>query len=177
MRPNWFVGLAVDGDGWFASVPEPPRGLRRFHPDDLHFTVAFLGAVDEAQALAAWSVLTESVDFAVTLGTVVPMGPKRRYSALSAMVGEGREPLEAWMRRWQAPLLEAAGAAPPRHGVKAHCTLARPMRRASDAARTAGLRWAEALEVGHVRVRLDEVALYTWDDERRTRLFRKVRTR
>ena len=80
---------------------------------------------------------------------MVAMGSARRYSALSALL---RKP-------------------------KAHVTLARPKRRATERERAAGLVWASELDVRAVRVRLDRVALYTWDEARDERLFRIVAER
>jgi hypothetical protein len=51
------------------------------------------------------------------------------------------------------------------------------MRRATDEARAAGLVWAAALELRAVRARLDRIALYTWSENRRERLFRIVAER
>jgi 2'-5' RNA ligase len=53
--PNWFIALPVSPLGWFERlVPPPPAGFRAFHPDDLHLTIAFLGAVDDATASRGW---------------------------------------------------------------------------------------------------------------------------
>lgn len=178
MRPNWFIAFPARSRGWLAElVPDPPLGLRRFHPRDLHFTLAFLGGVDEEQARAGWQALGPMGAFDITLGEVVPMGDPRRYSALSALVVEGREPLEAAISSLRGPCLEAAGRPPERRSAEAHLTIARPMRKATGGQRRAGLRWAAALELGGVHLRLDRVCLYTWSEERRERLFRVVEER
>jgi hypothetical protein len=49
--------------------------------------------------------------------------------------------------------------------------------RASAESREAGLAWASALDLGGVRARLDRIALYTWNEVRRERLFRIVEER
>ena len=77
----------------------------------------------------------------------------------------------------QPKLLGAAGARPARHPPRPHVTLARPQRRASDAQRARGLAWAAELALPVPTVRLDRVALYTWSDNRKERLFRMVEVR
>lgn len=176
MRPNWFVALPVDPAGWYpARVADPPPGFRRFHPDDLHLTVAFLGGVDEATARAAWAAAPAAPDFETTLGPVVPLGnPRQGYTALAATLESGRTAVEGWMGRAIAPMRAAAGLAPERRPPLAHCTLARPGRRADAGDRRLGLDWAAALDLGGVRLRLDRLALYTWSADRTRRQFRIV---
>lgn len=179
--PNWFIALSVpartvDGDAWFPGRVGPvPPGVRRFVPEDLHLTVAFLGPVTPAQAEAAWGLARwGGGPVEASLGRVVPMGNPRRPSALSATVSEGREPLVALLRALTGPLLAAAGAPPERRDPLPHITLARPTRAATEAQRSAAIAWAGGIELGDVRVRLEELALYTWDEERRERMFRVV---
>src|SRR6188768_1382271 len=40
-RPNWFFAFPLPG-AFVLELPEPPRALRRYHPDDVHLTLAFL---------------------------------------------------------------------------------------------------------------------------------------
>lgn len=174
---NWFVALPVRAGGWFDGLPALPPGLRGFHRDDLHFTVAFFGGVTEAQARAGWAAARWEGARDVTLGDVVPMGDPGRYSALSALASEGRAQLEAEIGACRALAMPAAGARPDRWPPKAHLTLARPTRAASDEQRAAGLRWAASVEVTGVAVRLDRIALYTWAEDRAARLFRIVEER
>ncbi len=166
--PNWFVGLPVDAGAWFAQLPPPPPGVRCFHPDDLHATIAFFGPVDEAAARRGFEALAwELGALDVTLGEVVPMGSSRRPSAYSAVLGEGREAVEAAMGPARERACAAAGVEPDRRPPEAHVTIARPAKSASEQERRAGLRWASALELGAPRVRLGRVALYGWALDRR----------
>lgn len=172
---NWFVALPVTAGPWFSALPPVPTGFRSFHPEDLHITVAFFGPVGERAARAGWEAARWTVGAVdASLGSVVPMGDPRRYSALSALLVQGREVVEAEIGAFRAPALAAAGAAPDRYAPKAHLTLARPMRSAGPSERAAGLTWAAALDLTEVRVRLDRIALYTWDEARTDRLFRVV---
>ena len=81
---NWFVALSVPGAPWFSRVTAPPDGVRLFHPDDLHITVAFLGACGEQAAEAAFEVAAKwpTGTLSVTLGDVEPMGNPRRSGRL-----------------------------------------------------------------------------------------------
>jgi 2'-5' RNA ligase len=184
-RPNWFVGLPVDGRFLASHVTPPPRGFRAFHPDDLHLTVAFLGPCGDEAALRALAALDEALasdpslraPIETSLGEVVPMGDPRRYSALSALLVAGRAETEARMAALRDPLADAAGSRREVRPPKAHVTLARPSRTASPADRRAGLAWAGALALEDVHVRLDRVALYTWSLDRGSRLFRIVAAR
>ncbi len=178
MRPNWFVALPVPPLDWFDRlVPPPPEGCRRFHRDDLHLTIAFLGAVGEDAARAGLAALRWPLGLQqVSLGAVVPMGSKHRFSALSALLVEGREAIESAMQAARGPVWQAAGAEPDDRPAKAHFTLARPRRSATRAEREAALRWAQALDLQGTRICLDRVALYTWTADRRERQFRVVET-
>jgi len=176
LAPNWFVGIPVPASGWFErGVPEPPEGFRRFHPDDLHMTVAFLGSVSAAEAREGWQALSWFLGpIEVSLGSVVPMGAPHRYSALSIEVGQGREAVEQAISAGRDAVCDAAGVRREKRPAKAHITIARPHRRATDAQREAGLRWAKRLDLSGVIVPLDAVALYTWAEDRKTRQFRIV---
>lgn len=173
---SWFVGLPVDAGTWFARLPPPPPGVRCFHPDDLHATIAFFGPVDEAAARRGFEALAwELGALDVTLGEVVPMGSSRRPSAYSAVLREGRESVEAAMGPARERASAAAGVAPDRRPPKAHVTLARPAKIAGAREREEGLRWASALELGSPRVRLARVVLYGWAlDRGKGPLFRIV---
>lgn len=164
---NWFIGLPVAPGAWFARVGEAPPGVALFHPDDLHLTIAFLGAVPEEAARAGWAALVWDLPrLDVVLGAVVPMGSSRRPSAFSALLEEGRAVVEDAMGRSRDACFVAAGARPEERAPKAHVTVARPSRKASDRERRAGEAWAAGLALGHPTVTLDRVALFTWSATR-----------
>jgi 2'-5' RNA ligase len=162
---NWFFGLPVDGS-LLARLPPPPSGLRLVHPDDLHLTLAFLGPCPEARAERALEELDRRwpsvgcAAFEVRLGAVVPLGAARRYSALSALLEQGREQAERLIAALRDGLCQAAGARTDARPPKAHLTLARPERDAPSAARQAGLEWARTLDLTAAPVRIDRIALY-----------------
>jgi 2'-5' RNA ligase len=188
-QANWFLAFPIDPTPWFDSLPPPPPGIRRFHPLDLHATIAFLGPVGEARALAAWEHFPWDLGAAlpreVALGEGVPLGRPgvHAYSALSALLVEGpaRVAVESMIGAARAIAFAQAGVPPEResHPPLAHVTLARPTRKATLDDRAAGLAWLEALALAtrDITVRFDRVALYTWAHDRKERLFTISRER
>ncbi len=181
-RPNWFFAFPLDGS-FVLELPEPPPALRRFHPEDVHMTLAFLGGCGQAAAERTLARLDEELASApvgkldVSLGEIVPMGAQRRYTALSALLVEGRAAATECLSELGGLLHETALGRRPSRPAKPHVTVARPRPRASDADRLAGLAWAHTLDVGAVRQTLGRIALYTWAEVRRERLFRIVAER
>jgi 2'-5' RNA ligase len=103
------------------------------------------------------------------------MGSPRRPSAYSALLGQGRDEVEAAMGPARERACAAAGARLDPRPPRAHVTLARPGREASASVRDAGIAWARAIDLGAPRVRLDRVALFGWSIDRRAGpLFRIV---
>lgn len=172
-EPNWFIALPISAQDWFDRlVSTPPAGLQRFHSDDLHLTVAFLGGCGEAKARAAWAALRWPLGVVqATLGNVVPMGAPQRYSALSAELIDERTQVEAAMSQCRDVLFDEAGAAPETRPAKAHVTVARPSRKASASDRAAGLRWASGLALRGQPVTLGTIALFTAAEDRSARRY------
>jgi 2'-5' RNA ligase len=182
-RPNWFLAFPVDGAFVLELPPLPPQ-FRRFHPDDVHLTLAFLGGCGEAAAQRALSLLDERLALApltsvqASLAEVVPMGGSRRsYTALSALLDRGRAEMIAYIAAHRDALLEAAAGRREARPPKPHVSIARPRGRATEAQRAEGLAWANALDLSGVSARLDRIALYTWHETRHERLFRIVAER
>ncbi len=182
-RPNWFFAFPLDGR-FLLELPEVPASLRRFHPDDLHMTLAFLGGSGQAAAERALGTLdtelarTHWSSLRVSLGEVVPLGGSRRaYTALSALLVDGRDEAARCLTELGGLLCESAISRRPSRPAKPHVTLARPRRRATDADREAGIAWAAGLDLAGVCQTLNRIALYTWDEVRRERLFRIVAER
>jgi RNA 2',3'-cyclic 3'-phosphodiesterase len=184
MRPNWFFAFPLDGR-FVLDLPELPPAFRRYHPDDVHLTLSFLGGCGEEAALRALAALDGALaqnpihGWSIALGEVVPMGPRTRYSALSALLSQGRENTERYIAGLRDVLSDAALGRRERRPPKAHVTLARPGRQATEARREEGLAWARTLDLNAVTAQLSSIALYTWQDDRRKseRLFRVVAQR
>ena len=174
---NWFIALSDSGHEWLRRVPAPGAGVRSFVSDDLHMTVAFLGAVTAEKAHdcfeAARAIPLKALD--AKLGEVQPMGHPRHASALSALLdvddAASRELGDA-----RDLLLARAGARTDTRPLLPHVTLARITRGASSDERRRALAWASALDLGRSRVRLTRLALYTRSADRATRLFDIVDT-
>lgn len=179
MRPNWFVAFPVDG-AFVLELPELPPAFRRFHPDDVHLTLSFLGGCGEEAARRGLAALERELGatprhgLTATLGDVVPMGPRGRYSALSALLDEGRTETERLMTELRDVVSDAAIGKRDQRPAKPHVTLARPAGNASAERRAEGLAWAKALRLSGVRLQLSRLALYGWAEQRRERLFRIV---
>jgi 2'-5' RNA ligase len=170
---NWFIGLPVATGAWFDAIEVPPA-VRKFGPDDVHLTVAFLGAVEAELARRAFA---EAAAFplprlTIELGKLEALGDRRHPSAFSALLTRGREEVERAIGQARAPLYALAKARPDPRPPLAHATLARPQRRIAPSELAHAIAWAHALELGAPRVELDRIALYTWSADRRGALFR-----
>ncbi len=175
MRPNWFLALPVPADGWFPErLPPPPIGVRLFAPEDLHCTLAFLGAVEAEDARRAFAVLREcwpTETYELRLGRGRLLG----VSALALLFHpEDRAPLEAAIAAHRPACLAAAGVRPEDRPPLAHSTLGRYSRRAPGPGRRAAREWIHSVDLASMRLRLGPPALYTWAKNRRERLFRRV---
>jgi 2'-5' RNA ligase len=181
-RPNWFFAFPIDGS-FVLDLPQVPSGFRRFHPDDVHLTLAFLGGCGEDGARRALAALDERLRTAplaaldVSLAEIVPMGPKPAYSALSALLGRGRNQAIAHVASTRDVLTDAALVRREQRAPKPHVTIARPPVRADGTRRAEGLDWARSIDLCAINCRLDRIALYTWHENRGERLFRIVEQR
>lgn len=177
---NWFFAFPIDGE-FLRELPELPPSFRLFHPADVHLTLAFLGACGEDGVERALSSLDEHLRSSplgpmnISLADVVPMGSPRRYTALSALIDEGREQVAECLVALGNPLIEAAGGRREERPPKPHVTIARPARHATNADRKAGLVWAARLRLQGHRATLDRIALYTGSEAGQKRRFRIVR--
>ena len=163
---NWFIALPVSPGAWFEALPAPPDAVRPFHPDDLHATVAFLGAVGASRARRAFDALRDEriPPREIVLGRIVPMGPPKRWSALSAEVFDAGEATPGLADLLTGPRdrgLAAADVPAENRPMRPHVTLGRVRRRARGSERKSGLAWSQAVgEIG-ATVLVDRLALYT----------------
>lgn len=169
--------MPVAAGDWFDPLlADAPASLRRFHPDDLHMTVAFLGACGSGRAKAAFATAEghDASAFRIELDRLVPMGDPRRPSALSALVAEGHDEAVAIMDTLRPTMWRAAEAKPDGRPAKPHITVARPPRRAGASERRAAIEWAASKPPIGVTLTIDRLCLYTWSEDRRLRQFRVV---
>lgn len=170
---NWFIGLPLPQvTGLDQALADCPATLRRFHPRDLHVTVAFFGPVTADSALRAWDGLGDlNGPLTVTLGPLQPFGSRRRPSAFAFELDQGGATVAALITAHRDALRQAAGLGPENRDPRPHVTVARPARNATAAVREAARRWARTVTPPAGRLVLDRVALYTWARDRRQRLF------
>ena len=175
-QPNWFIGFVVPHEGWFDALERTPVGARYFNREDLHVTLSFLGAVEEADAMRAWQVATrfEHEAFSFPLGHIEPMGPAHAPTAWAVVPRQPILELNTFLATRRNLLASAAYARPDSRPPRPHITVARPKRLASAKQRAELERWAESQNVPQISVTLDQIALYTWSQERDHRLFRIV---
>lgn len=179
-RPNWFLALPLprQADWHQASLTAPPE-LRRFHPADLHLTVAFLGSCGAARAEAAWLALAPRASAATTVSAASwrALGPAHQPSAYGLLLDQGRVELEQLLACWGASALEAADCADSRRPPLPHVTLLRPRRQEAAYWTQPMQQWMATAPLPSQPLRLEHLALYTWSCERRERLFRIVHQR
>lgn len=177
---NWFVGIPVDDSALPASaLRDLPARTRTIHPDDLHVTVAFLGAVGANRALAAWSHLAPpaAAPLIARVGPRAAFGPRRQPSAIGLDLEADRPdaPLARFVAARRDPLREAAGLAADTRAVRPHLTLGRPPRRAGPEWWRACDRWLAERDAD-TTLHLDRIALYTRAHDREDdRRYRRVR--
>jgi len=177
VRPNWFVGLPVDGRGWLAKLlSTAPAGLRLFHPADLHLTVAFLGPCGQHAAERAFSLIApqRAARCALTLQGLAALGNARRPSALSVLANDHGGRTVALIERLRGPLCCAAGARLDERPALAHITVARLPRRARPELRRRATAWTASRPPLGWPITLDRLVLYTWAEDRSERQFRRV---
>lgn len=177
---NWFLALPLPPQaGWHRAAADAPAALRRFDPLDLHITLAFLGPCGEAAALAAWRALAplQHAPIQVTAGGWRAMGPAGRPSAYALSLGDGNEALVDLLTLWAGRGRLAAGCPPDLRPPLPHLTLLRPSRRQAEALRQPMAEWMAVAPRPAAMAHLDQLALYTWAEDRRQRLFRIVCSR
>lgn len=161
--PSSFVAFVIDEAPFFDAVTStlPPR-VRALHREDLHLTLAFLSGVSPERAHRAFEVVSAQPlsSIAIRLGAVVPMGPPERWTAMSALIDEGREAATAAMSAVCDLATDAAGVARETRPPVPHVTLARLHAKATTEERAAAVAWASSLSLD-APLTLSAIALYT----------------
>jgi 2'-5' RNA ligase len=172
---NWFIAFPVPpGSGWQSCGETLPEDLRRFAPEDLHLSVAFLGACGERRALDAWDAITglRLTPLTAWARGWQAMGAPRRPSAYAICVDLAPEPCQDLLQSWRDAALRAADLPADPRPLRPHVTLARPPRRCGDVLRERMAAWLETAPRPDRPLLLNRIALYTWENDRRSRLFR-----
>ncbi len=177
MQPNWFFALPVPAETWLHTVlHDLPEACRAFAPEDVHMTVAFLGALPPQRVAAMVAALDQiqANAFTIHLGEVLALPNPKRPSALSFAVTTGQAQAAAMIANHRDHLLAAAGAAPDRRPPLPHITVARPSRGSGPQGLHEALAWAKRCPAPPQAIAIERIALYTWSEDRRTRQFRIV---
>ncbi len=183
MKPNWFIGLPLTDEWVPRALAGVPDGLRTFRGEDIHMTVAFLGAVGDERAYDAWRSMTRDEEgaqrhlgspFEVILGRTLPFGQPSQPSSLSVVPTLEDGPAKVFITKHRNRLRLAAGIKPESRSVRPHATIVRIKRRAAPEERRAALDWAVSMPALGQVVTISEVALYTWTENRTEQLFRIV---
>ena len=180
MKPNWFVALPVPPGLWFSRVmADLPSTCRRFHPEDIHLTIAFFGAMDpdRREAVIAAMQKIRALPFEARLGPILTLPTAGRVSALAFSLGDGHRQVEDMIRNHRDALIAAARARPDHRRPLAHLTIARPIRKFGERGKREARTWAEQLCPPDVSLAIERLALYTWSEDRKVRQFRRVHTR
>jgi RNA 2',3'-cyclic 3'-phosphodiesterase len=173
---NYFVAVRfAPPAGLDEALAAAPAELTRFHPDDLHATVAFLGPMNHARApqLVEATAAIEMEPVEVRFGRLVALPARRRFSALSFELTEGREPLTATIAQHRDRLIALADARPDRHQPYPHVTVARPPRQLGAGPKQRILDWADAVVPPEGVVVVSELVLFR-GNRRDGRLFEVV---
>ncbi|HRR07086.1 MAG TPA: hypothetical protein PLO56_00175 [Rhodothermales bacterium] len=175
---NWFVGLVIPKfEEYDNYMVELPKGLRSFHPEDLHLTVAFLGNCGHKAALHAWEKLVQEVyfmPFPLMPGALVPFGSPKNPSAYSIVPTIGKEMATKLIARYRDPFLQEVSAKPDLRPPQPHITIVRPSRNSTTEEQKQHLFWANNLHFPESTSVIHTLALYTWADDRRVKQFKIV---
>jgi 2'-5' RNA ligase len=176
IAPNWFVALPADLSETLTQLERtvPPQ-VRLFVPEDMHLTVAFLGAMPEklAPRLVKWLEKVDFEPFRFSTGQLLALPSAERCSAVSFALQEGRVQAAQLIADWRDECCQLAEVPPDTRPPLPHITVARPDRRAGADAQRAAVEWAKATRM-HANGVFDRIALYTWSQDRRRRQFRIV---
>jgi len=176
MKPNWFVAVPVPAPWLSNLLRSAPEQCRGFRPEDVHMTIAFLGAMDPALQSVLVPILerVRVQPFGIKLGKLLALPSPKKVSALSLEVCDGRDTACELISQLRDPLIKAAGARADNRPPLPHITVARPIRKFKNEGQKAALAWVARQAALEETVRLDRIAIYTWSEDRSVRQFRVV---
>lgn len=141
---NYFVAIPIPAPaGLDECLSGAPSRLSRFHADDLHCTVAFLGPADPLvlPAVAAEVDAIRPPPVNLRFGRLVALPGHRRFSALSFELDLGRRELAELIAAHRDRLIEIGRGRPDRRPPLPHVTVARPPRHLRPDERQQILAW------------------------------------
>ncbi|ETO28840.1 Phosphoesterase HXTX [Reticulomyxa filosa] len=181
MRKNFFVGIPIRREysvHWFPKWNQFHKKVRLVHPEDLHVTVAFLGKElgetslrSICEYLDKMNAFVEPHYFTLTKPILLPN--TRQPTAIGYEIGENLQLLQTLIMQHRAQFTKLANIRSDRRTPLPHLTIARPPSLINK-------NYAECLQSiqqwyenkdgttfipgEEYRIRLDEIALYTWAD-------------
>lgn len=179
MGGNWFLGWKPSPPpDWLADLRQgAPTGIRWFHLDDCHITLAFLGrlSAEKVRQIRERLEIAVAQQMTAIIGKPLLLPSSRRFSALAfAVESQALSDAIAEQRNLWAAL---AGIPPESRDPLPHLTFARPERRASFPQLRAIRNWMNELRPpSDCTVSFEGPMLFTWDDDRAVRQFKVVTT-
>jgi 2'-5' RNA ligase len=177
-RGNYFAALPVRvPGGWLEALRDgAPQALRWFHPDDLHLTLAFFGREREDRVPPVLDLLRKIPYSGSTAnaGRLLALPSRRRFSALSFELLDGRDTVATLIGNWRNRLLVAAGCPADTRPPLPHLTIARPARRHPAFSKRTILDWLAGVGPPAAEIEILPAALFGWSDERPRRQFRLI---
>ncbi len=172
---NWFIALTVDAPWWFENL-EFPEGARKFHPEDLHCTIAFLGSINLHQVEAAQTLLRSMREPSIEcqFSSLMCLPSEKNFRALAVGLHDQQNLTSSIIRRYRDEFHRAVGQQAETREVLAHVTLARPSRSCTRDQQSTIIHWMKQQHIPSTSLVLNSCALYTWADDRRERQFRIV---
>jgi RNA 2',3'-cyclic 3'-phosphodiesterase len=175
---NWFVGWpALIEPKWLDELRiKAPPDLRWFAPEDLHITLAFLGAIpaERCRAVIAHLDKVPAPTGRLVTGPLRLLPSERRFSALSLPLNGADADLGTLIASHRDAISDAAGVARESRPPLPHLTVARPKKRAAHPQRHAIAKWATEISLAPAIVRLGPLALYAWAADRSFRQFQII---
>lgn len=183
---NWFIGWPADH--WTpadavtrmqAALPLPPAS-RPMTGDDLHVTLAFLGACGEQAAQQAFDcALVQARTMPTTIDLQARawalLGSSQSPSAVALEMADSGGEIQRLIADHRPQLYDAAQARPDRRPPRPHVTVARLDRRLPTSPRHQLAHALGQRPPPEARLSLNALALFTWTEQRDERLFRRVR--
>ena len=177
MKPNWFVAFSVSPDVWYKdiykNIEEP---MRKFHPEDLHSTLVFLGYLENGEVESVKRVMDDfdEKSVSITLGKLLFLPALKKYSAVSYSIEQGNKTLQEYMKKYRDRFSVAAQRDLDSRSPLPHITIARPPKKMTGHEKQTAAMQLQKLPIPQGEIKIDTLDLYTWADHRQSRQFKII---
>ncbi len=172
---NYFVAFVLD------DYPEllpslVPTSLRLFNKQDLHCTIAFLGAMEARliPEVCAVALRIQSSTISCRVRGLRLLPNAEHFSAVSWDFTEGAHEIQTIQRRWRDELCDAAHAPRDQREPLAHCTIGRPKAHLNRTEKHRIAAWAAEQHAPERELIIRSLALYTKAEPGSGQLFQKL---